>query len=406
MAAVSLGIPTLRREPRLDALPPRPQDARLVDRYGRVARDLRVSLTTACNLRCTYCMPAEGLPVIPRDELLTPGEIARLVGIGVRMGIRDVRFTGGEPLMRRDLEDILAASRDAADRALRSIADRTATDRHGSAHPSRTDEEQGAPGSGPGPAHRTGDGLSPSDPVRFAITTNALGLDKRAEALVGAGLDRINVSLDTVDHAAFAALTRRDRLDDVLAGIRGAIAAGLSPVKINAVLLPEVLTGAPDLLAWALEHGCRLRFIEEMPLDADGNWTRNDVVSAADLLARLGTRFTLTPAGREDPSAPAEEWLVDDGPGTVGIIASVTRSFCRDCDRTRLTAEGTVRSCLFGNEETDLRGLLRSDAPDEEIADAWRGAMWAKPRAHGSDAPELASDAFADTTRSMGAIGG
>ncbi|MBE1877391.1 GTP 3',8-cyclase MoaA [Myceligenerans pegani] len=368
MAAVSLGIPTLRRAPRLEDLPPRPEDARLVDRYGRIARDLRVSLTTACNLRCTYCMPAEGLPVIPRDELLTPGEVARLVGIGVRMGIRDVRFTGGEPLMRRDLEEILAASREAADEALRE--------------------------------------RPPSDTVRFAITTNALGLDKRAEALVAAGLDRINVSLDTVDHAAFAALTRRDRLDDVLTGIRGAIAAGLSPVKINAVLLPEVLAGAPDLLAWALEHGCRLRFIEEMPLDADGNWTRDDVVSAADLLERLGTRFTLTPVGREDPSAPAEEWLVDDGPATVGIIASVTRSFCRDCDRTRLTAEGTVRSCLFGNEETDLRGLLRSGAADEEVADAWRGAMWAKPRAHGSDAPELARDAFADTARSMGAIGG
>ncbi|GAB4084139.1 GTP 3',8-cyclase MoaA [Myceligenerans cantabricum] len=381
MAAVSLGIPTLRREPRLKDLPPRPEDARLVDRYGRVARDLRVSLTTACNLRCTYCMPAEGLPVIPRDELLTPGEIARLVGIGVRMGIRDVRFTGGEPLMRRDLEEILAASRAAAEAAM---------------PPARADPQP------EGDGHQA----PSSDAVRFAITTNALGLDKRADALLAAGLDRINVSLDTVDHAAFAALTRRDRLDDVLTGIRGAIAAGLSPVKINAVLLPEVLDGAPDLLAWALEHGCRLRFIEEMPLDADGNWTRDDVVSAADLLARLGTRFTLTPAGREDPSAPAEEWLVDDGPGTVGIIASVTRSFCRDCDRTRLTAEGTVRSCLFGDEETDLRGLLRSDASDEEVADAWRGAMWAKPRAHGSDAPELASDAFADTTRSMGAIGG
>jgi cyclic pyranopterin phosphate synthase len=402
MAAVSLGIPTLRREPRLEDLPARPEDARLIDRYGRVARDLRVSLTTACNLRCTYCMPAEGLPLIPRDELLAPGEIARLVGLGVRMGIRDVRFTGGEPLMRRDLEEILAASRAAADRALRDTAGETG--------PTTGSGSSGGPGAiEPVPGARKTEGTprpSSSDIVRFAITTNALGLDKRAEALVAAGLDRINVSLDTVDHAAFAALTRRDRLDDVLAGIRGAIAAGLSPVKINAVLLPEVLEGAPDLLAWALEHGCRLRFIEEMPLDADGNWTRNDVVSAADLLERLGTRFTLTPAGREDPAAPAEEWLVDGGPGTVGIIASVTRSFCRDCDRTRLTAEGTVRSCLFGNEETDLRVLLRSGASDAELADAWRGAMWAKPRAHGSDAPELASDAFADTARSMGAIGG
>ncbi|GAA1852118.1 GTP 3',8-cyclase MoaA [Myceligenerans crystallogenes] len=367
MAVVTLGIPSVRGSSRpgdpTAQLPPRPEDDRLIDRYGRVARDLRVSLTTACNLRCTYCMPAEGLPVIPRDQLLTPAEIARLIGLGVRTGIRDVRFTGGEPLMRRDLEDILRAARGAADAAS-------------------------------------------SDTVSFAITTNALGLEKRAAGLVAAGLDRINVSLDTVDRAAFAAMTRRDRLDDVLTGIRGAIAAGLAPVKINAVLLPEVLDGAADLLAWALEHGCRLRFIEQMPLDADGNWARSDVVSAADLLGRLSERFTLTEAGREDPAAPAEEWLVDGGPGTVGIIASVTRSFCGDCDRTRLTAEGTVRSCLFGDEETDLRALLRSGATDEQLADAWRGAMWAKPRAHGSDAPDLARDAFADTTRSMGAIGG
>jgi cyclic pyranopterin phosphate synthase len=238
------------------------------------------------------------------------------------------------------------------------------------------------------------------------MTSNALGLDKRVDALVAAGLDRVNVSLDTVDRAAFATLTRRDRLDDVLKGIRAALAAGLAPVKINAVLLPETLAGAADLLAWAVEHGCNLRFIEEMPLDADGQWTRDDVVSAADLLGVLESRFRLTPAGREDPSAPAEEWLVDDGPATVGIIASVTRSFCGACDRTRLTAEGTVRSCLFGNEETDLKALLRAGATDDEVGDAWRGAMWAKPRAHGSDAVELAADAFAATERSMGAIGG
>lgn len=390
MAVVTLGIPSVRGGPRRAELPARPDDARLVDRYGRVARDLRISLTTACNLRCTYCMPAEGLPVIPRDELLTPQEIARLVGLGVTMGIRDVRFTGGEPLMRRDLEDVLAGSRAAADTALADTALAGG----------------GTPGAPTDTEDPTGPRRPSSNDVSFAITTNALGLDKRAPALVAAGLNRINVSLDTVDPATFATMTRRNRLDDVLTGIRGAIAAGLHPVKINAVLLPEVLDGAPDLLAWALEHGCRLRFIEEMPLDADGNWTREDVVSAADLLARLGRRFTLTPVGREDSSAPAEEWLVDDGPGTVGIIASVTRSFCRDCDRTRLTAEGTVRSCLFGNEETDLRALLRSGATDTEIADAWRGAMWAKPRAHGSDAPELASDAFAATSRSMGAIGG
>ncbi|MFD2026235.1 GTP 3',8-cyclase MoaA [Promicromonospora aerolata] len=384
MTAVTLGIPSVRGVPRRAATPagkPRPETPLLVDRYGRVARDLRVSITTACSLRCTYCMPAEGLPLVPRDELMTPEEIGRLVGIGVRdLGIRDIRFTGGEPLMRRDLEQIIGAARSAADDATASVAADT-TDVPTASRPA-------------------------AERVRIAMTSNALGLDKRVDALVAAGLDRINVSLDTVDREAFAALTRRDRLDDVLTGVRAALAAGLAPVKINAVLLPETLAGAADLLAWAVEHGCNLRFIEEMPLDADGQWTRDDVVSAADLLNRLGERFTLTPAGREDPSAPAEEWLVDDGPATVGIIASVTRSFCGACDRTRLTAEGTVRSCLFGNEETDLKALLRNGATDDEVGDAWRAAMWAKPRAHGSDAVELAADAFADTTRSMGAIGG
>ena len=375
MSAVILGVPTVRGVPRRARTPAgrqRPDTQLLVDRYGRVARDLRVSITTACSLRCTYCMPAEGLPLIPRDEQMTPDEIGRLVGIGVRdLGIRDVRFTGGEPLMRRDLEQIIGAARTAADDGMAALGLDTGRDR-----------------------------------VSIAMTSNALGLDKRAEALVAAGLDRVNVSLDTVDREAFATLTRRDRLDDVLTGIRAALAAGLAPLKINAVLLPETLAGAADLLAWSVEHGCSLRFIEEMPLDADGRWTRDDVVSAADLLAVLEQRFTLTPAGREDPSAPAEDWLVDGGPATVGIIASVTRSFCGACDRTRLTAEGTVRSCLFGNEETDLKTLLRSGATDDEVGDAWRAAMWAKPRAHGSDAVELAADAFADTQRSMGAIGG
>lgn len=374
MSAVTLGIPSVRGVPRRAATPagrPRPETPLLVDRYGRVAHDLRVSITTACSLRCTYCMPAEGLPLVPKDELMTPDEIGRLVSIGVRdLGIRDIRFTGGEPLMRRDLEQIIGASRTAADDAMRHL--------------------------GAGAGQR----------VRIAMTSNALGLDKRVGALVAAGLDRVNVSLDTVDRQAFATLTRRDRLDDVLTGIRAALAAGLAPVKINAVLLPETLAGAADLLAWSVEHGCNLRFIEEMPLDADGRWTREDVVSAADLLGVLQERFTLTPAGREDPSAPAEEWLVDEGPATVGIIASVTRSFCGACDRTRLTAEGTVRSCLFGNEETDLKSLLRAGATDDEVGDAWRAAMWAKPRAHGSDAVELAADAFAETQRSMGAIGG
>ncbi|MFJ2299922.1 GTP 3',8-cyclase MoaA [Oerskovia paurometabola] len=388
MTAVALGLPRVRPTGAPSPLG-RPDTEALVDRYGRVAHDLRVSVTEKCSLRCTYCMPAEGLPAIPRDDLLTPSEIGRLVGIGYRLGIRDVRFTGGEPLMRPDLAEIVRRTRAAA----------------------------------PG--------------VRISMTTNAIGLDKRVGELVEAGLDRVNVSLDTVDRTHFAELTRRDRLPQVLAGIRAALDAGLSPVKLNAVLMPETLAGATDLLAWAVEHGCRLRFIEQMPLDADQNWARDQLVSAERLLDVLGERFSLTPVGREDPSAPAEEWAVDGGPATVGIIASVTRSFCGDCDRTRLTAEGTVRSCLFGNEEVDLRSLLRSGraagspgevpgagpdvrpddaATDAAIVAAWQGAMWAKPFAHGLDrgAPDTRAvggpaddpEAFARTERSMGAIGG
>lgn len=360
MTAVNLGLPrSVSALGRSDAATApgmigRPETPALVDRFGRVARDLRVSVTEKCSLRCTYCMPAEGLPAIARDALLTPQEIARLVGIGARdLGIREVRFTGGEPLMRADLAEIVGRSAAAA----------------------------------PG--------------VDLSITTNGIGLDHRIGALVEAGLTRVNVSLDTVDRDHFAALTRRDRLPAVLAGIRAAHDAGLTPLKVNAVLMRQTLAGASDLLAWAIANGCRLRFIEQMPLDADRAWERESMVSAAELLSVLGERFALTAVGRDDPSAPAEEWLVDGGPATVGIIASVTRSFCGDCDRTRITAEGTVRSCLFGDDETDLRGLLRGGADDEEIAQWWRGAMWGKQAGHGIDAAT-----FQPPVRSMGAIGG
>src|SRR3954469_24127759 len=348
-------MPSVRRD--LGSAPStvgRPETDGLVDRFGRVAHDLRVSITEKCSLRCTYCMPAEGLPAIPRDDLLSATEIARLVGIGVRdLGIREVRFTGGEPLMRPDLAEIIGRSAEAA----------------------------------PG--------------IDLSITTNGIGLDHRIRGLVDAGLTRVNVSLDTIDREHFAALTRRDRLPAVLAGIRAAHDAGVTPLKINAVLMRDTLDGAADLLAWAIENDCRLRFIEQMPLDADHNWARDNMVPAQMLLDELGARFTLTEAGRDDPSAPAEEWLVDGGPATVGIIASVTRSFCEACDRTRITAEGTVRSCLFGDDETDLRGLLRSGASDDELADRWRAAMWGKQAGHGIDAAD-----FVRPRRSMGGIGG
>jgi len=355
MAPVALGIPAFRRDPAdAPSMEGRPDTADLLDKFGRVARDLRISITSACSLRCTYCMPAEGLPVIPSRDLLSADEIGRLVGIAVHdLGVREVRFTGGEPLTRPDLVDLIRASSDIA----------------------------------PG--------------IPLAMTTNGIGLDRKAAALAEAGLTRINVSLDTIDREHFAAVTRRDRLPAVLRGLDAARAAGLGPIKINAVALRETLPDAGDLLAWALDNDVRLRFIEQMPLDADETWRRDNLVSAEELLSELGRRFTLTPAGRDDPSAPAEDWFVDGGPATVGIIASVTRSFCEACDRTRLTAEGTVRSCLFGDDETDLRALLRGGASDAEIADRWRGAMWNKQAGHGIDA-----DDFIRPVRSMGAIGG
>ncbi|GAA5085095.1 GTP 3',8-cyclase MoaA [Nocardia iowensis] len=352
MTLVEMGIPAVRSgRPSLDG---RPDTPFLLDRFGRVARDLRISITEKCSLRCTYCMPEEGLPAIPQHELLTVEEIVRLVSLAVReLGVEEVRFTGGEPLMRRDLERIIAGCHEQV----------------------------------------------PDTPL--AMTTNGVGLEHRAQALAAAGLHRVNVSLDTVDRAGFAKLTRRDRLDSALAGIRAARAAGLTPIKVNAVLMRETLSGASDLLQWCLGEECELRFIEEMPLDADHEWARANMVTAAELLDVLGDRFDLTAAGRADPAAPAETWLVDGGPATVGIIASVTRKFCDTCDRTRLTADGMLRSCLFSDQEYDLRQVLRSGADDAELATLWRGAMWNKWAGHGIDA-----EGFVPPERTMGAIGG
>jgi len=355
MAVLALGMPGMRRNPA--TAPPtdgRPDAPGLIDRFGRTARDLRISITEKCSLRCTYCMPAEGLPAIPREDLLSAAEIARLVEIGVRdLGVHDVRFTGGEPLMRADLADIIRQSSAVAGGA------------------------------------------------SISMTTNGIGLEHRIRELVDAGLARINISLDTVDRDHFARLTRRDRLPAVFAGIQAAKEAGVTPLKINAVLMRDTLAGAADLLEWSLANGVRLRFIEQMPLDADEQWARDNMVAARELLEVLGRRFTLTQPHREDPSAPAEEWHVDGGPETVGIIASVTRSFCEACDRTRITAEGTVRSCLFGDDETDLRGLLRAGVADAAIAERWRAAMWGKQAGHGMSLPN-----FVRPIRSMGAIGG
>ncbi len=327
----------------------------LLDRHGRVATDLRVSLTDRCNLRCQYCMPAEGLEWLPTDETLSDDEVVRLVRVGVEhLGVRQVRLTGGEPLLRRGLVGLVAEMA-----ALR-----------------------------PRP--------------QIAMTTNALGLSRSAQALADAGLDRVNVSLDTVRPETFVQITRRDRLSDVIAGLAAAAAAGLTPVKVNAVLLRGANdTEAPELLRWCLDHGYQLRIIEQMPLDAQHGWSREQMVTAEETLERLEAEFALTPTGRPRGSAPAEEFLVDAGPATVGVIASVTRPFCGDCDRVRLTADGQVRNCLFAREESDLRGALRSGADDDEIAQRWRVAMWGKRPGHGIDDPK-----FLQPARPMSAIGG
>ena len=356
MTPTELGLPALRSAPApAPRDPARPTDPRLVDRFGRVATDLRISLTDRCNLRCTYCMPAEGLDWMPRDEQLGDAELVRLIGIAVRdLGVRELRFTGGEPLLRRGLEDVIAASA----------------------------------------------ALAPRPDI--SLTTNGVGLARRAGALAAAGVDRLNVSLDTLRADRFATITRRDRLADVLEGMEAAREAGLHPVKINTVLLRGMNDDeAVDLLRFAVARGFELRFIEQMPLDAQHGWERAEMVTAGEILEALRTAFALTPDGDDRGAAPAERWLVDGGPATVGIIASVTRPFCGACDRTRLTADGQIRSCLFARTETDLRALLRGGASDAEIADTWRTAMWGKLAGHGIDEP-----GFLQPDRPMSAIGG
>ncbi|MBT2587512.1 GTP 3',8-cyclase MoaA [Arthrobacter sp. ISL-95] len=353
--------------------PPRPAGtpAGLWDRYGRRATDMRLSLTDKCNLRCTYCMPAEGLEWLSKQAVMTKDEIVRIVRIGVNaLGVRELRLTGGEPLVRADLVDIIAGIR----------AD----------HPD----------------------------LPISMTTNGVGLDKKAAALKAAGLTRINVSLDSLHEETFTKLTRRPFLDRVLAGVDAAWAAGLGPVKLNAVLMRGINDAeSPDLLEWALGRGYELRFIEQMPLDADHGWTRRNMITAAEIRELLSRDFMLGTDPRERDGAPAERFEVRrrdtatgeaTGPvlGTVGIIASVTEPFCSDCRRTRITAEGKIMSCLFSREEFDLLGLLREGATDDQLASRWQDAMWVKPKAHGMDHTGLGAADFVQPDRSMSAIGG
>ena len=334
----------------------------LADRFGRIATDLRVSVTDKCDLRCTYCMPAEGLPWLPRAEVLTDDELVRLVDIAVRLlGVREVRLTGGEPLIRPGLPGLVAR--------LAALEPRPA----------------------------------------LSLTTNGVALGRLAVPLAQAGLDRVNVSLDTLDPELFRTLTRRDRHARVVAGIDAALAAGLGPVKINTVLMRGVNDHeAAELLRWSLERGCELRFIEQMPLDAQHGWDRSVMVTAEEILKSLEAEFDLEPeGGAVRGTAPAETWRVlghaapDGSPARVGVIASVTRPFCGDCDRVRLTADGQVRTCLFAREESDLRGALRGGASDAELAERWRLALLGKKAAAGIGEP-----GFVQPDRPMSAIGG
>ena len=364
-------LPELPERPGLSAPAADGVPQQLVDRYGRTVRDLRLSITDRCNLRCTYCMPAQGLQWLPTPDLLTTAELTRLGRIAVeRLGVERIRLTGGEPLMRRDLEEIVGALS----------------------------------------ALRTSAGAKPD----IALTTNGLGLEKRAAGLRAAGLDRVNISIDSLDPQDYAAITRRVRLADVLMGIAGAQEAGLDPIKVNAVVMPTTVEErAPRLLAECLRRGWQLRFIEHMPLGPRETWRSQDVVGAQQVLATLRRAgFALTEAGRPD-RRPAALWRVAAGThggqehpaGSVGIIASVTAPFCSDCDRTRITADGRLMTCLFSSTETDLRGPMRAGADDDELIRIWAGATWLKPRAHGSDETP-GSEHFARPQRTMSAIGG
>ena len=330
--------------------------APLVDRFGRVHRDLRISLTDRCSLRCTYCMPADGVPWLAGSTMLSTPEIVRVARVAVEAGVTEIRLTGGEPLLRADIVDVVA---------------RLAT----------LEGEEGR--------------------VEVSLTTNALRLPGLAAPLRDAGLARVNVSLDTLDRERFATLTRRDRLHDTLAGIAAADSVGLSPIKLNAVAMRGVNDDeVVDLVRFAVERGYQMRFIEQMPLDAGHTWDRTTMVTQAEILERLRGAFRLEEVpGRG--SAPAELWYVDGGPHTVGVIASVTAPFCGACDRVRLTADGQLRNCLFAQDETDLRTLMREGRSDAELDAALRAAIAGKKAGHGIDDP-----GFLQPRRPMSAIGG
>jgi GTP 3',8-cyclase len=325
----------------------------LIDTFGRIADDLRVSVTDRCNFRCTYCMPAEGLAWLPKEEILTFEEMTRLLGIFVGLGVKSIKVTGGEPTVRADLPRLV--------RMFRQV----------------------------GPE------------LDISITTNGMLLDRLAAPLAEAGVDRATVSCDSLMRHRFAEMTRRDALDKVLTGLKAAEAAGLTPIKINTVVIGGTNDDEMvDFARWARETGFEVRFIEYMPLDAEHKWERDKVVPAARILEAIGAVFPLTTDGHG--TEPATSYRFADGaPGGIGVIASVTEPFCDTCNRLRLTAEGQVRSCLFALEETDLRDPMRAGASDDELAALIRDNVWRKWSGHRINHPD-----FVQPARSMSMIGG
>jgi cyclic pyranopterin phosphate synthase len=326
----------------------------LEDAHGRRISDLRVSVTDRCNLRCRYCMPAAGMPWMEREEILGFEEIERLVTLLVGLGIEDVRLTGGEPLARRELP--LLVERLAAIDGLRDLS----------------------------------------------LTTNGVMLAGQAEALARAGIDRVNVSLDSLVRERFAEIARRDVLDRVLEGI-DAIAAfpAVRPIKVNAVALPGFAAeDARRFCELARRHGFQVRFIEFMPLDGDRAWTRDQVLSGAEVRASIEAVQPLRELPRE-PNATARVFAFADGSGEIGFVNPVSEPFCADCNRLRLTADGRLRTCLFSRHETDLSGPLRDGADDAELERIVRGAVWRKELKHHIDEP-----GFRPPARTMSAIGG
>ncbi len=352
-------VPVMLGRPRAtdDAVESAALGTPLVDTHGRVHRDLRISLTDRCSLRCTYCMPEQGNEWLARSSILSLDEIEQVARVAAAAGVTTFRLTGGEPLLRPDIVDVV--------RRLAAIQ-------------------------------------SPAGPVQLAMTTNGIRLAELLPDLSEAGLHRLNISIDTLDRDRFRELTRRDRLDDVLRGIAAAAASALRPLKLNAVAMRGVNDDElADLVAFAVLHGAELRFIEQMPLDAGHTWDRAQMVTRDEILAALAQRWELTPIpGRG--GAPAERWTLDGGPHTVGVIASVTAPFCGDCDRLRLTADGQLRNCLFSVTEYDLIPILRSaGGSDEGIDRMLRSCVCGKLPGHAINDPS-----FLQPARGMNAIGG